>query len=185
MPIWHTEGFGELGFGSESVTWMSTTGHPYKDSTTFHQQWKTSGMNIQNILIFKELGIKKHFIYAAFAQPSGHIIFRSECSFMADINGLPKSCLTAHAAAVYFLDGAEPKGLDFKKAGSAGYWLASFVRNGKKLDVLWSNAALSANSAANLKPLFAGRKAFDMMGNPIQAKTDLRLSAAPVYLLEE
>ena len=185
MPIWHTEGFGGFGFGSESVTWMSTTGHPFKNSQSFHRQWATSGYNMQAILCFKALGVKKHFLYAAFTQPSGHVIWRNDCSFMADINGLPKPCLTAHAAAVYFLDGASPAGLEFKESGPHSYGIASFIRNRKKLDVVWSNAGFNADSVAEIKKLIADRNVFDMMGNPVEAKDGLHISASPLYLLEK
>ena len=86
---------------------------------------------------------------------------------------------------MYFLEGAEPKSLEFKKSGSASYGVASFVKNGRKLDAIWSDIELSASSITELNPLFSGRKAFDMMGNPIESNAELRLSAAPIYLLEE
>lgn len=180
MPIWHTEGF-----GAESATWMATTGVLFKNSALFRQQWKTSGLTVQSAICFKALGVKKHFIYALFAQPSGRIIYRNECSFMADMNGLPMPCLSAHAAAVHFLENTDPKGLRFLQSGRINVGVASFVRNGKKLDTIWSSDLLDFAAVEELKPLLAGREAFDMMGNPIASDAGLRLSAAPVYLLEK
>lgn len=178
MPLWHTEGY--AGFGWESPTWMKSTG---VDFPYLNRQWMTAGMTVRSAVCFRALGVKKHFIYAAYANSTGRIVYRNECSFMADVNGLPLPALAAHAAAVHFLEEVEPLGLDF--VPSRKYGRASFLRHGRKLDVLWSDREIDVDDDDVLKTLVAGRLVFDMMGNPINSKVKLRLTAAPIYVLEK
>jgi hypothetical protein len=180
MELYHTEGY--AGFGWDDPTWLESSGHPFVESPLFHEQWRTSGLNVQSAVAFKALGAKCHIVYAAYAQASGQIDYRNECSVMVDLNGLPLPCAAAHAAAVHFLDDAKPSGLEWKDG--APYAKASFVKDGKHIDVLWSEKEGDATADAKARAFAKGRAAFDMMGNQID-ETEITLSAAPIYLMEK
>ncbi len=131
---------------------------------------------------FKALGLKHHFHYAGATSPSGsgNWIWRSECSGLFDYDGAARPALAAHAAMVWLLDNAEPRGAETVVVDKAQVRLARFLEpNRGRITVAWSRIPVRADKVPGL--LDGTREVRDLMGNLVDGT--VTLTAAPVYLI--
>jgi hypothetical protein len=134
---------------------------------------------------FKAMGARSHFLYAAYAAPSGAAISRTDYALITDINGMASPGLPAHAAAVYFLDGAAPNELtNHVTQNGDGYTIASFTKNGHAIWVAWADKLVDVSQITSLKSLGQVRM-HDMMGNELPEMNKETLTAMPVYFVQQ
>lgn len=178
--VWHSEGF-VLPY---SPTWLKTTQHPSAFTKTL-TPGLAAAKTIQTMVSFKAMGARSHFIYAAYADPAGMAISRSDYALITDINGMASPGLPAHAAAVYFLDGAAPKALaNHKTQKGEEYTIASFTQNSHAIWVVWADKQVQVSQLPSLKSLGKVRM-YDMMGNQFHDINKATISAMPVYFIQE
>ncbi|MBL8993488.1 MAG: hypothetical protein JNM63_09125, partial [Spirochaetia bacterium] len=137
---------------------------------------------VRTIASLKAVGCAKHFQYQAQTHQSGGRIFQDETCTMIDRNGIPMPALAAHAAAVYFLEDAQAKGVDELKVGGAKITICHFLAGKETTDVVWTRTPTAFKNLAALK--WEGKKAFDMMGNPVALSGETVLAASPIYLVK-
>jgi hypothetical protein len=171
MKVWHTEG--------------SATGPSCLDGMCMGPADSTSVGDYATILVrsaaaFKAIGVQKYFHYDANAHPAGAISYR-RLTDMMDVNGIPQPSLAAHAAMVYFLEEAEPAGL--QRLANDAVTVAGFNRHGKRIDVVWAKPETSIESVKELN--YKNRLACDIMGNPISVSPQTILTTKPIYLLDK
>jgi hypothetical protein len=137
---------------------------------------------VRTAAAFKALGLKHSFHYAGGTSSAGNgnWIWRSECKGLFDYDGSARPALAAHAAMVWVLDNAEPRGAESVTVGAAQVRLARFLdpRRGR-ITVAWSRAPVPAKQVPGL--LDGKREVLDMMGNPVDGA--VTLTAAPVYII--
>ncbi len=172
MPVWQTES------GTTPASWMdSLCIQPYDPMTTAD----STSVLVRTAICFKAAGVQKNFYYIAQAHPAGHIVYRPGFE-MIDANGIPLPPLAAHAAMVYLLEGAAPAGFDVVPVGTAKVSIAKFTRDEKSIEVLWSRAGVPLGTIPGIS--LQGKKALDIMGNPISVGADTVIGLKPIYLID-
>lgn len=175
LPLWDTEGGIWLNQGN---TWLKTTGVPATAATTVFDAAHTL---VRTAVTLKAMGIARHFMYAAFATPSGRMIYRDECSGFIDVNGIPHAALGAHAAMVSLLDDAAPIGFSQVDVGPAKVSLAQFKKGNGTISAVWSRLPVKLAAIPGID--VAHVTAFDMMANPLEINAGTTAGISPVYLL--
>jgi hypothetical protein len=172
--LWHTEGGVFL---SNGRSWLASAAIPTSTLISIRQ---AANSLARTAIALKAMGVKRHFQYGSYADPSGHIVFRDECSGVIDVNGIPQAAGAAHAAAVLFLEDVDPKGIEVKKIGEAKATIAKFSQGNKPITVVWSNREIPIGEISGLG--WESVEAFDMMGNPLSLTKDTVVSLDPIYL---
>ncbi|MBI4979904.1 MAG: carbohydrate binding domain-containing protein [Spirochaetes bacterium] len=176
LEVWHTEGGMWL---SEGVSWIRTMRIPSASTLGMKDAANTI---VRSAASLKAAGVKRHFHYADYVHQSGHTVNRLECSSTFDVNGMANPAVAAHAVCVMFLEDAEGTGLDEIRAGDAKVAVAHFKKNGKNIDVVWSRIPAAFADVPQVKT--AGKKMFDMMGNPVTVENTPMITLNPVYVTE-
>jgi hypothetical protein len=180
LSVWHSEGF----VLQHTPTWLKTTQHTNAFNSAL-SPGLGAAKTIQSIVSFKAMGARSHFLYAAYAAPSGAAISRTDYALITDINGMASPGLPAHAAAVYFLDGAAPNELtNHVTQNGDGYTIASFTKNGHAIWVAWADKLVDVSQITSLKSLGQVRM-HDMMGNELPEMNKETLTAMPVYFVQQ
>jgi hypothetical protein len=174
--IWNTENGIWL---STARSWLGSAEIPTTVSTTIADAANTVSRNLAGL---KAMGVKRYFQYAVNAAPSGGIVYRDECRGIIDTNGIPHAGGAAFAASVYFLDDAQPVGLDVRSAGPAKVTVARFTGPKGPVTVLWSRDGSTLGQVPNL--YWQKARGFDIMGNPISLSADTKVTLDPIYLVE-
>jgi hypothetical protein len=175
--LWNTENGIWLSSGR---SWLASAEIPAGVSTTMADAANTVTRALAGL---KAMGVKRYFQYAAFAAPSGRIVHRDECCGIIDVNGVPHPAGAAYAAAVYFLEDAQPAGLEVLAAGSAHVTMAKFHAAAGPITVIWSRDAVKLGQIPGLDWLRAS--GFDLMGNPISLSPDTPVTLDPIYLVQK
>lgn len=176
LEVWHSEGGLWL---SEGVSWIRAMRIPSMSTLGMRDAANTI---VRTAVALKAAGVKRHFHYADYVHQSGHSVSRLECSSTFDVNGMANPAVAAHAVCVMLLEDAKALGLDQVSVGKANAAVAHFSKNGKAIDVAWSRVPVAVSSVPSLK--IAGRKIFDMMGNPLSAEAVTSLTLDPIYVTD-
>ncbi len=173
LPIWQTESGIVTGVGP---SWLLTSGRIPEPG---HEMNVVAARTVQNLVFYKAIGVAKFFTYPLLAHPAGRTISRSNWESVIDVNGIPYSPLPAHAAAVYFLEEAEPAGVEIIERDGIQIVIASFNKQGRSIRVAWSSRPIILGKAMKLP--MDEQAIFDMMGNP--AGSPSHLSGEPLYFV--
>ncbi len=174
--LWVTEGGIWLDSGR---SWLDSAEIPASVSTTIADAANTATRTLAGL---KAMGIKRFIDYAAFASPSGSIDYRDECCGIIDTNGVPHAAGAAYAAAVYFLEDAQPLGLNVKPVPGAGSaTIASFKGPRGPITVVWSRQPVTLGQIPGVD--WRQASGFDLMGNPIDLSADTKVTLDPIYLV--
>ena len=170
--IWHTEG----GIWIKSApSWFALYGLPRSETTT---QLDGAHTLVRTAVALKALGLKRHFHYAVGGNAG--LMWRTECSSLIDLDGSARPGAAAHAAMVWLLDDAEPKGVVTVVVGAAQVRVASFRSPSRgTIRVAWSRLPVVASLVPHL--LEGASEVRDLMGNPVNGMPEL--SAAPIYVI--
>lgn len=177
LEVWETEGNMWI---TDAASWYRTMRIPTASSLTMLDAAHTLS---RTIIVLKANGIKRYFHYHDYVQPNGHRVNRSECASTFDVTGVANPAVTAYATCVRFLEEAQGQGIEQKFAGHTTASLAHFTKGKKSVDVIWSRIPVKLGEVEKL-PL-AGKKGYDMMGNPVNLAKDTEVTLAPIYLVEE
>ncbi|MCF6177712.1 MAG: hypothetical protein L3J71_18300 [Victivallaceae bacterium] len=137
---------------------------------------------VRTMVSLKACGTAKHFYYQMFTHQAGSRLDRDECMGIMNADGTPQAALAAHAVCVSILEGAKPLGLEIKKAGKAKIRIGRFMKNGKKITVVWSRIP-STFAAAGIE--LENRLTYNMMGNSIAVNSDTEIKLDPIYIIEK
>jgi hypothetical protein len=173
--IWNTENGIWL---STSRSWLGSAQIPSTVATTIADAANTVSRNLAGL---KAMGVKRYFQYAVNAAPSGGLVYRDECRGIVDTNGIPHAAGAAYAASVYFLEDAQPVGLEVKDAGAAHVTTAKF--NGPKgpITVVWSRVPTTLGQVPGVD--WQKASGFDLMGNPMDLSVNTNVTLDPIYLV--
>ncbi|MEK6797252.1 MAG: LamG-like jellyroll fold domain-containing protein [Spirochaetota bacterium] len=176
LEVWHTEGGAWL---FDGVSWLRSLRVPSGSAVT---PFNAATGLARTLISLKAVGTKRHYQYAGFTHQSGRIINRDECSSMFESSGEALPTFAAHAAAVLMLESAEGNGVDEKRIGATKAVICRFMKNGKRIESLWSRIPVKISDAGISVDGMAG---FDMMGNPVALSQDTLLTEAPLYLVQK
>lgn len=177
LEVWDTEGGVFLQGG---ISWLRTSFIPPGSGLSIRD---AASALVRTAVSAKASGCLRHFHYIDIAHPAGRTSYRDECVGLIDVNGVPHPALAAHAAMVFFLDEAIPKGFTEEKIGDSKVFIGHFVRDAKKIDVIWSRVPTTLGLVKALKT--DDRKIFDMMGNPVNATKDTPVTITPLYFIQK
>jgi len=175
--IWSTENGIWL---STARSWLGSAEIPASVATTIADAANTVARNLAGL---KALGVKRYFQYAVFAAPSGGIVYRDECRSIVDTNGIPHAAGAAFAASVYFLEDAQPLGLEVREAGAAHVTVAKFTGSKGPITVLWSRMPVKLAEVPGID--LHAANAFDIMGNAFAPDAATMLDLNPIYLVNK
>jgi hypothetical protein len=175
-PIWCTEGGIWLDGGP---SWLGSARIPTPYLTTIDD---AANSTVRTAVALKAIGVRRYFTYAAYAQPSGGLVYRNECDEFIDVDGIPKPTGAAFAAAVHFLEGAEPVGgLQTRPIAGGHVAFAKFQKAGATTTVIWARGAASLGNVSGID--WKDAAGFDLMGNPITLSTETPVGLDPIYLV--
>ena len=175
--LWDTEGGMWV---NEGRSWRASAEIPTSAGTNIAD---TTNATIRMIAGLKALGVKKFFYYGTGADPWGRICFRDECSGLIDIQGTPNPAGAAYAAAVCFLESADPVGLDVKDVGRSKVSLARFRAGDKAIAVLWSRTPAELGSIPDLD--WTKASGYDLFGNPVDLSEKTAVTIDPIYFIRK
>jgi hypothetical protein len=172
--IWNTENGIWL---NTARSWLGSAEIPVNVSTTIADAANTVSRDLAGL---KAMGVKRYFHYTATATPSGDIVNRDECRSIIDTNGVPHAAGAAFAASVYFLEDAQPIGLDIRPVGASHVTVAQFSSAKGPVTVIWSRYGVTLGQVPGLD--WQKASGFDIMGNPITLSPQTKVTLDPIYL---
>jgi len=175
--LWDTEGGIWLN-GAHS--WLDSAEIPSTVVTNIEDAANTM---VRMVAALKAMGVKRYFYYAANAAPSGGADYRDDGRGMVDTNGIVQPAGAAHAAAVSFLENAEPNGLETKLVGTNKVIFARFHTVDSTITVIWARHPVKLGQIAESE--WQDASGFEMMGNPLPLSSETDITLDPIYLIRK
>ncbi|MFA6961753.1 MAG: hypothetical protein WC205_13445 [Opitutaceae bacterium] len=172
LPLWHTEG-GPYIKGGQS--WLATYRIPPSATMTPPQ---AAASMVRTALLFKAMGVSRHFVYEASASPTGRKVQTDACTGFIDVTGIPGPGIAAHAAMVSLTEDATPAGYEVVADSPERVKIAHFTRGQERIDVYWSGKPVALQTVAGLTP---GDQVRDLMGNLVKPD-DAMVGEYPLYV---
>ncbi len=174
VEVWHSEGAGTIPICS----WLRESRYPHQEPEAVSHLCAATATQM---IAYKAMGVRRYFHYPGpTAGPQGRFVYRNDFAYGSDVSGLPLPLWASYAACVRILEGAQPAGLKELDVDGNVVWRASFLKNDKRIDVVWSKTALPLADLPGLST--EGRTVLDMMGNPAPGRP--LTGPAPLYVVE-
>ena len=126
-------------------------------------------------------GISKVFLYTLHNTDNP---YTANLQTLADYDRAVTPVAATTAVTAYFIDGLKSDG---PVRSADGRKTARFSGDGRRVHVIWDDAAIAGRSKMNLSALRPGMKVYDAMGNDLVGKglTEVTLGSIPVFVVEE